>query len=686
MAKDRGAGNESGQRRVSRRELIAKGAVAGAGAAMIVGGEGAEAAPAAASAKWDYEVDVVVLGAGPTGLVAALKAHALGASVLIVEQNYDVGGKMLHSSGHISLGGGDAIQQRDIAGTDPQGLGLGPPIIPVHDLEDDPDRLFADVTDWSVVNSAGLPAYRYNDREIHRAWADHTVAVRQFLIDNYVRFARVSGTHDGGGITRARAAYSILKIGPTTDIRLGTVTRADAPPASDQKSSLFSPQSTAGPSATAWGAPGWVTGGFCAARSLEFSAREKGIRFLMHRHMDEIIREHSHSGRVIGVTASYTPRLHPETGQRLDGYWTNGNVDDRRPVVRIRARQAVIVGTGGFMGNTQLRTMQDPRLTDDTVQISQALVGPRNMDGSGVLAGMAIGASLAGMYQNYQHLLASPQIPYNIGTRDRWDALFPGSPVFLFVKARGIPVGNAGFEQLILVNQVGKRFYNETAVEKNRPGSDSIYPPSADGRRDPFTALDWRNSSVEQIRKQYNRGSAIDAALAINEGSTAPDFSAGPIWAIFDAAAAKRAGWPLHYPYIADPPDAYFFKADTLAELARKVMDNPHQKMPLKYLKETVARYNGFADKGQDADFEKPVLHRLDTPPFYAAFVPTAPVDSYGGLRVNGKMQVVDMQGAAIPGLYAGGEVAGGSIQHGIGRASVQGFIAAINAVKEPRV
>jgi hypothetical protein len=28
--------------------------------------------------------------------------------------------------------------------------------------------------------------------------------------------------------------------------------------------------------------------------------------------------------------------------------------------------------------------------------------------------------------------------------------------------------------------------------------------------------------------------------------------------------------------------------------------------------------------------------------------------DPYGGLRVNGRQQVVDMQGEVIPGLYAG--------------------------------
>jgi predicted oxidoreductase len=115
-------------------------------------------------------------------------------------------------------------------------------------------------------------------------------------------------------------------------------------------------------------------------------------------------------------------------------------------------------------------------------------------------------------------------------------------------------------------------------------------------------------------------------------------------------------------------------------------MGHPHQKMPLKYLVETVARYNALADKGLDEDFEKPVLHRIDTPPFYAATAGIRVLDSYGGLRINGKAQVLDTRGEVIAGLYAGGEASGGGSQHGIGRASVHGYIAGTNAAREPSV
>jgi hypothetical protein len=260
-------------------------------------------------------------------------------------------------------------------------------------------------------------------------------------------------------------------------------------------------------------------------------------------------------------------------------------------------------------------------------------------------------------------------------------SIFPGHPSFLFARAKGIAIGGAGWEHAIAVNQVGKRFYNERDIANS--SSDAKFPPGTDGTRTPFVPLDWRNASTAQVKAQYKRSAAADAALAMNEGSRAPDFASGPVWAIFDAAAARRGGWQLRYPYIADPPDGYFHKADTLAELAKKVMGHPFQKMPLKYLEETVARYNALADKGKDDDFEKPVLHRIDTPPFYAATASIRVLDSYGGLRINGKAQVLDTHGEVIPGLYAGGEASGGGSQHGIGRATVHGYIAGTYAAQE---
>src|SRR4051794_34404001 len=263
MAKKRDTGRKepkpAEKKALSRRDFFAKGAVASAAVLTTTGGASAQPPGAQGIAQgitWQYEADVVVLGSGCVGLHAAIRARDLGASVLVIDQNFDVGGKLVHSGGWTSLGGGDAIQERDRTGTDPQGMGLSAPIIKPEDLEDDPDRLFRDMTDWSVMDASGVARYRYNDRELHRAWADNAPKVRQFMLDNYVRFARIDGTHQGGGMTRARAARAVLKMADKTDIKAGTLSPADRGDPAQERHSPFNPMRiTPGASANSLGAP-----------------------------------------------------------------------------------------------------------------------------------------------------------------------------------------------------------------------------------------------------------------------------------------------------------------------------------------------------------------------------------------------------------------------------------------------
>jgi len=79
---------------------------------------------------------------------------------------------MLHSGSQVSLGGGDPLQLRDLAGEVDRG-------------------------------QFRQRAHRYNERELHRAWADTCFATRNFLMDNYIRFSRISSAHRIGGITPA---------------------------------------------------------------------------------------------------------------------------------------------------------------------------------------------------------------------------------------------------------------------------------------------------------------------------------------------------------------------------------------------------------------------------------------------------------------------------------------------------
>ena len=117
---------------------------------------------------WDREADVVVVGSGATGLPAAIVAREAGASVIIVEAENRIGGHAITSGGNLPLGGGTSYQKK-------------------YGIEDSPELFFQDLTDWSVVETNGFPPYRYNDREIIRAFADNSVAAFEFLLAHGVK-------------------------------------------------------------------------------------------------------------------------------------------------------------------------------------------------------------------------------------------------------------------------------------------------------------------------------------------------------------------------------------------------------------------------------------------------------------------------------------------------------------------
>jgi succinate dehydrogenase/fumarate reductase flavoprotein subunit len=102
----------------------------------------------------------------------------------------------------------------------------------------------------------------------------------------------------------------------------------------------------------------------------------------------------------------------------------------------------------------------------------------------------------------------------------------------------------------------------------------------------------------------------------------------------------------------------------------------------------TVARYNCFVDRGSDDDFAKPTpRHRIDTPPYYAAWSTPILHDSLTGLRIDTLCRVIDLDEKPIPGLYCAGEAAGGFSHHGLARALVFGRIAGREAARNwPRL
>ncbi|MFC1846399.1 FAD-binding protein [Chloroflexota bacterium] len=133
-------------------------------------------------------------------------------------------------------------------------------------------------------------------------------------------------------------------------------------------------------------------------------------------------------------------------------------------------------------------------------------------------------------------------------------------------------------------------------------------------------------------------------------------------------------------------------KADSIEELAKAAgIDTAG-------LKKTIDKYNADIDKeGHDTVFGRKYqkggmpqeIFKLDTAPFYAVKCVTAVTSMKGGLRINGRGQVLNQYGEVIPGLYAGGEVTGGlcgkTYLLGVmtSASMAQGIAAGINASQE---
>jgi len=536
-------------RAFSRRDFLTKTAVAGLGTTALV----TDQAGAQVERQWHHTVDFISIGAGVSGLAGAVSALDHGASVILVDENIDIGGHGMVSGGLVHLGGGHTVQRK-------------------NGVEDSAEKVYED---WIRPDH---PLARYNDRDLVRAFAEENVSTFEWLVESGVDFRddEVVGPQMASTVPRQ------VRVRPWPN-RDGLY--------------IYAP----------------TRGGSGLVRALEKKARDGGAEIWLRHRMTSIIRETQASGRVIGVT-----------------------VDADGQTLNIRATKGVLIATGGHSNNVGLRRVFDPRLTEEYAVSGDPY---SRKSGDGEIAAMALGASLWGTAAQTNEAERCLRKAGNIGGKYCESSLHwhPDTPIFDKVRASGLT--NIDWANVILVTQDGVRFYDETA-------------------------------------ENYD----FFAAALASRGDSDKLNGGGPIWAIFDSSAVERQGWDPTPPNV--DFDGYFFSADTIGELAR-LIDNEFQPypMPADALEETIARYNAFADTGVDGDFGKPQpLHKVQEPPFYAAWSTPMLHDSFAGLRTNSSAQVMDLQGEVIEGLYCAGECQGGFNQHGLGRSLVFGRIAGRHA------
>ncbi len=629
-------------KKLSRRQFV--GAAAGGAAALgagailapkltsVVGGtpaaakEGAVAYPllpattgSVIPSSWDYTADVVVVGAGAAGMAAAIAAFEGGASVLVVDMNYDIGGHAIVSAGDVDLGGGTSAQ-----------IAAG--------ISDSPAQVFADLTYPVTVGTSstngpnigpnwGAPAVQpsfcspYQDRAMCWTIAQNSVATFNWLLANGVQFTDT--------------ALANTPPTPTHWNPVSGIGRTNAPYWNGASSF---PASAASPGGN---------GGTGVMRPLEAKARALGVQFLLNFRMTSVIREQPYSGNVLGITAMATGgRFLPGATSPLGSFLSEGNIGLEHSVVNLRANKAVVVATGGSSSNVNMRREYDPRLT----AVCDVGGEPYSYQtGDGEYAARRIGAKLwaTGNFAAERGMqLAKPGY---IGCRYGYGTLHwaTGSPLFPLAGAGGLSVSN--WDGLCQVNMAGVRFVNESSSQSPEAFA---WLDAALSINSASSSPDWAAGPVWTI---------FDSAGVTRNGWTLGYPNTDPLF-FYEAN---------DLPTLAQQINTNAYQTTTMngATLAATITkyntlvtagagDTAFGKSPFKSQINTPPYY---------AAFSAPVVHDS--------------LNGIHADPTSAK--VLDLDDNIIPHFYAAGETVGGMSAHGLFKCFVFGVIAGRNAAME---
>lgn len=315
--------------------------------------------------------------------------------------------------------------------------------------------------------------------------------------------------------------------------------------------------------------------------------------------------------------------------------------------LRIKANKAVILATGGYD--------RDPEMmkTYQRVKPCGSIAVEANT-GDAVKMGREVGAALAQMQSNW------------------------GCPWWLPMDWDISPDAQMDFDF--------KRF--DTRIERGRPHSIIV---DSHGVR-----FCDESANYHTINRTFEAWCAGGASM----GRPIPGYL------IVDAQFMEHYPLPLAEGEIGRVPDDAV-QADTLEELAKKIgidYDN---------LSWQVEQFNRFAEQGHDPQFHRgesfwddkittytgvvaepdlpnPVLGTVEKPPFVAVAMYPGTLGTKGGLKTNGRAQVLNEQGEVIPRLYASGGAANTPLGESypaaggvLGSCAVMGYVAAMAACEE---
>ena len=275
-------------------------------------------------------------------------------------------------------------------------------------------------------------------------------------------------------------------------------------------------------------------------------------------------------------------------------------VTNEGKVVQINA-PVVIVGTGGYADNFE---MIHELNGCDTSRIIPGGVSGR--DGDGLKMMRDAGAAFA----------------ENPGTVMFYGPITPETTYGSDIQAA------TAMQPILWINQDAERFCNE--------------------------ALFWENFSYagNAIRRQDKTFTIINKALIDKFANNGAHISVG---VYYEAPNPMPQLWSQIEERL-DANSPYVHVADSIEQLAEMIQVDPVQ------LSSTLKAYNEYCAAGYDAQFLKnpDYLDAMEEGPYYAFEVYNGYFCTVGGIKISKDTEVIDTQGAVIPGLYAGGNDAGG--------------------------
>ncbi len=262
----------------------------------------------------------------------------------------------------------------------------------------------------------------------------------------------------------------------------------------------------------------------------------------------------------------------------------------------------VIISTGGFAGNTELLKKYVPSYNEEEIHN----IGLPHK-GDGLRMATEIGAATEGMVtlEMFGPAPAGPLWPFSI-----------------------YPIISR--PNTIWVNRNGERFADETVTFIFSEAANAIYRQP---RKTSYTVFD---ESIKQ--------SIIEEGLTphdeISLGNAAKSWPAG-----LDDDLQSQVGKGLV---------KISRSWSGIAEFIGATRD---------VLQHTIDEYNSFCDHGHDEVFAKDreYLMPLRTPPYYAIKCGLGLVTTHGGIKINHRMEVLNLQDIPIRGLYAAGVETGGT-------------------------